>query len=201
VSLYFAECRYNTNFKWLYFRTAGGYDHMLRHASSAICIVHTDLTSTWSKVKVTDLLKFWKLHFSTSTSSAILAWHSQLMGDYDSMGPSLRLFGASEVLISPESTAFYLTLADTRSLWLWLQVGRNKPCMLAAMTISPLTGLFYYSTSRNFLWPSHVIGGPLYFCPVVSSFFLLSFFSSPNLSRCRLDVYHTSTHGVALVQI
>ena len=28
-----------------------------------------------------------------------------------------------------------------------------------------------------------------------------SFFSSPNLSRRRLDVCHTSTHGVALVQI
>jgi len=28
-----------------------------------------------------------------------------------------------------------------------------------------------------------------------------SFFSSPNLSRCRFDVCHTSTHGVALVQI
>ena len=28
-----------------------------------------------------------------------------------------------------------------------------------------------------------------------------SFFSSPNLSRRRLDVYHTSTHGVALVRI
>jgi len=27
------------------------------------------------------------------------------------------------------------------------------------------------------------------------------FFSSPNLSRCRLDVCHTSTHDVALVQI
>jgi len=27
------------------------------------------------------------------------------------------------------------------------------------------------------------------------------FFSSPNLSGRRLDVYHTSTHGVALVQI
>jgi len=26
-------------------------------------------------------------------------------------------------------------------------------------------------------------------------------FSSPNLSRQRLDVYHTSTHGVALVRI
>jgi len=33
--------------------------------------------------------------------------------------------------------------------------------------------------------------------------FLLStfFFSSPNLSRRRSDVCHTSTHGVALVQI
>jgi len=38
---------------------------------------------------------------------------------------------------------------------------------------------------------------------VVSSFFLsaLFLFSSPNLSVRRLDVYHTSTHGVALVQI
>jgi len=35
-------------------------------------------------------------------------------------------------------------------------------------------------------------------------FLLLSFylvFSSPILSRRTLDVYHTSTHGVALVQI
>jgi len=46
----------------------------------------------------------------------------------------------------------------------------------------------------------------LYFypVPVVSSsffFFLSSFFSSPNLRRRRLDVYHTSTHDVALVRI
>jgi len=34
----------------------------------------------------------------------------------------------------------------------------------------------------------------LWFILSSSSFF----FSSPNLSRCRLDVYHTSTHGVAL---
>jgi len=33
------------------------------------------------------------------------------------------------------------------------------------------------------------------------SFFLSSFFFSPNLSRRRLDVCHTSTHGVALVRI
>ena len=36
-------------------------------------------------------------------------------------------------------------------------------------------------------------------CPVVSFFYL--FYSSPNLSGRRLDVYHTSTHGVALVRI
>jgi len=42
----------------------------------------------------------------------------------------------------------------------------------------------------------------LYFC---RDFNLLSsssfFYSSPNLSGRRLDVYHTSTHGAALVQI
>ena len=54
-----------------------------------------------------------------------------------------------------------------------------------------------------FLWPPYVIGGALYFCPVISIFYLLlsSFFSSPNLSGRRLDVYHTLTHGVALVRI
>ena len=35
----------------------------------------------------------------------------------------------------------------------------------------------------------------------LSSIFYLSIFSSPNLSGRRLDVYHTLTHGVDLVQI
>jgi len=40
-------------------------------------------------------------------------------------------------------------------------------------------------------------GRPMeHFRAVICSFF---FFPSPNLSRRRLDVYHTSTHGVALV--
>jgi len=33
--------------------------------------------------------------------------------------------------------------------------------------------------------------GPLYFCPVVSIYLSIFFFSSPNLSGHRLDVYHT----------
>jgi len=40
--------------------------------------------------------------------------------------------------------------------------------------------------------------GHIYFHPAVS--FYLSFFSSPNLCGHRLDVYRTSTHGVALVR-
>jgi len=36
---------------------------------------------------------------------------------------------------------------------------------------------------------------------VVSLFLSFLFFSSPDLSDRRLDVYHTSTHGVALVRI
>jgi len=78
------------NLKWPCFCTAGGCGHMVGYGGSPICIAHTDVTLTWSKVKVkvTDLLKFRKLQFSTSTS-AVSAWRWQLMGDYDSMGPSL----------------------------------------------------------------------------------------------------------------
>jgi len=41
----------------------------------------------------------------------------------------------------------------------------------------------------------------LYFAAVVTFFFFLLGFSLPNLSGRRLDVYHTSTHDVALVRI
>jgi len=45
-------------------------------------------------------------------------------------------------------------------------------------------------------------GHYIFALPVVS-FYLLSifFYSVPNLSGRILDVYHTSTHGVALVRI
>jgi len=56
----------------------------------------TSMTSARSKVKVkvTELLKFRKLQFFRSISSAILAWSSNLMVDYDNMGPSLQRFRA-----------------------------------------------------------------------------------------------------------
>ena len=55
--------------------------------------------------------------------------------------------------------------------------------------------------SLDYLWPPYGIGQAIIFLPC--GFFLRSIFflSSPNLSGRRLDVYHISTHGVALVRI
>jgi len=54
-------------------------------------------------------------------------------------------------------------------------------------------------------WPPYVIGHAIIFLPcdfyLSSCYFLLLFLSSPNLRGRRLDVYCTSTHGVALVRI
>jgi len=51
-----------------------------------------------------------------------------------------------------------------------------------------------------FLWPPCVADVDIIFLPC--GFYLSSsFFSSPNLGRRWLDVYHTSTHDVALVRI
>jgi len=53
--------------------------------------------------------------------------------------------------------------------------------------------------SDRLLWPSCVADADIIFLPC--DFYLL-FYSSPNLSGRRLDVYHTSTcHDVALVRI
>jgi len=50
--------------------------------------------------------------------------------------------------------------------------------------------------------PPCVIGQAIIFSSCGFFFFLLSFFfSSPNISRRTLDIYYSSTHGVALVRI
>ena len=54
-------------------------------------------------------------------------------------------------------------------------------------------------TLTQFLWPPCVADADIIFLPC--GFFLLLFYSSSNVSGRRLDVYHTSTYGVALVRI
>jgi len=65
------------------------------------------LTSTRSKVqvKVTELPKLPKVHFSRSISSAGFAWSSKLMVDSHSMGPGLQRYFHPVV-----SFFFYLSL-------------------------------------------------------------------------------------------
>jgi len=70
-----------------------------------------------------------------------------------------------------------------------------------------LLGLIMHTHScgvNNSVFLLAALGQAIIFLPCGFFFYLLfffSFFSSPNLSRHRLDVYHTSTHGVALVRI
>ena len=52
-----------------------------------------------------------------------------------------------------------------------------------------------------FLWSPYGIEQTIIFSSCRLFYLSSSFFSSPNLSRCRLDVCHTSTNGVALVRI
>jgi len=58
----------------------------------------TNMTLTRSKVKikVTELLKFRKLHYSRSISSTILACSSKPMADYNNMGLSQLVYSLSE---------------------------------------------------------------------------------------------------------
>ena len=59
----------------------------------------------------------------------------------------------------------------------------NQPILIDDRSVAARYGLPY------------VIGQTIY----IFILFLLLFFSSPNLSSRRLDVYHTSAHGVVLV--
>ena len=58
------------------------------------------------------------------------------------------------------------------------------------------------SVQTNATYYGRPADADIIFLPCGFFFFYLSFFfSSPNLSGRRLDVYHTSTHGVALGQL
>jgi len=64
--------------------------------------------------------------------------------------------------------------------------------------ISPFLKTNNSATRFRYLWPPCVADADIIFW---SYFFLFLSFSSPNLSGRRLDVYHASSCGVALVRI
>jgi len=90
---------------------------------------------------------------------------------------------------------------DLRKNWL-IWVHRENGCYLdvpGSVCFSAVTVLLI--NISKFLWPPYVADVDIIFlpCDFYLSFFYL--FSSSNLSGRRFDVYHTSTHGVALVRI
>jgi len=56
-----------------------------------------------------------------------------------------------------------------------------------------------FLNSLQLLWPPCIADADIIFLPC--GYYLLSFFLAYNLCRRGLDVFHTSTHGVALVRI
>ena len=87
----------------------------------------SSVTSTRSKVKikVTELPKFRKLHFSRSISSATVALSSKLMVDHDNMGPSLQLIGArflNFLLIKLSLTSNFMECLLQAFKWLYFLI-------------------------------------------------------------------------------
>ena len=123
--------------------------------------------------------------------------------------------------ITPEPHVPSLTNFSACCLCPWL--GPAPACWRKAAShrLSAARGTGVRSQRRRsvpYLWPPHVIGQAIYIfmlwflllmvalCNYIFALWFLSiylsfFYSSLNLSGHRLDVYHTSTHGVALVQI
>ena len=114
------------------------------------------MTLTWSKVKVkaTDLLKSRKLHFSPPFwRGAQNWWLITIVWEIFYSFPEPDFWISSQVgghvtskfakcWYHQNPLGFISMLLEARSLWLWLHVGRIKPCTLAAMTVSTLPGLF-----------------------------------------------------------
>jgi len=90
-----------------------------------------------------------------------------------------------------------LGAVHTGATW---RIPPNRPCAAAMRpVVNLLRPLVVLSQRWRLLWSPYVIGQTIIFSSCF--FFLSSFFSSPNLSGRRLDVYHTLAHGVALVRI
>jgi len=83
----------------------------------------------------------------------VSAWgYSQLFGH---AGSPIGIVHADMTLTRSEVKV--MGLLNFRKLWLWLQVRRKKPCVLAVMTVSPLAGLFFITSAlynSNFHWTS-----------------------------------------------
>jgi len=103
----------------------------------------------------------------------------------------------------PVSCSAYPTLCCKR-IWVSSEI-RLLPCKTLSQTSNLVDFSVFFRKGTStvaskvaILWSPYGIGQTIY---IFMLWFCSFFFSSPNLSRHRLDVCHTSTHGVAIVRI
>ena len=121
----------------------------------------------------------------------------------------LQLFtlgAGSQFVLCSGHKMIVLSSSRGSSQWIYeandlqLQYASSLLCLrrvLFIVSASPHGQCSYFSGVSVCLWWPCVIGQTIIFLPC--DFYLSSFFPSPNLSCRTLDVYHTLSHGVALV--
>jgi len=105
-------------------------------------------------------------------------------------------------LLMDEMRRFHIFRGRLRAAVNQLQPGPCRFAALMSLWVAQWCSLygfvdmtFFNNENRILLWSPYVIGQTIIFLPC--DFYLSFCFSSPNLSGRRLDVYHSSTHGVA----
>jgi len=99
-------------------------------------------------------------------------------------------------VLSSKHRSCYLQTSSARNYWSQL---KSASIGFGVCISNPSDSDADLSHNHSQLWLPYGIGQAIIFSSC--GFFFLSSSSSPILSRCRLDVYHTSTHGVALMRI
>jgi len=169
------------------------YQHYYYVCQLMLTVEHTTYTQPW-----------WSCTCCCQTSILEHSAHAHPSASFD-IDISIYQFlleTADEFCLRPAPTDYVLGRCVYIVLFTYLTTEMVPVTPLTrTLASSPVFKCFmYWPLLYTYVHYGHPIkdGRPLYFRPVVSFFF---FFSSPNLSGRRLDVYHTSTHGVALVQI
>ena len=92
---------------------------------------------------------------------------------------------------------FIFILCDNWAFWWYCRLYNGQD-------VHTICGHWGHCKTAHLLWPPCVADADIIFLPCgfyLSFFIFFLLFSSPILSGWRLDLYHTSTHGMALVRI
>jgi len=180
------------------------------HCSIVLYIVHSFVLQTFVELRVFHVDSFF---WSFNSSSTIILYYSVIHTAVIWNRVSVVTWVNCEVriecvavekssfecgLVNQALAAAYRTLIKVCYVDIWQFKILLVNCELFANSLS----VKMQSITLQLSWPPCVADADIIFLSSGFFFYILSiFFSSYNLSGHRLDVYHTSTHGVALAWI